>query len=271
MPELPEVETVRRGIEKYLVNQQITRVIVRERRLRWPIPAELPHLITKHTIHSITRRGKYLLLNCEIGHLLIHLGMSGQLRLVNPGTPIAKHDHVDIELSNNFCLRYTDPRRFGSLLWLSDDPNTHPLLQSLGPEPLSKNFNGKYLMTCCHKRKTPIKNLIMNSHIVVGVGNIYANEALFAAGIAPKMPAGEISQSALATLVIQIKKILRQAIKKGGTTLKDFVASDGKPGYFQQTLQVYGRGNHPCYRCGRLLHEIRLSGRTTVYCSYCQH
>ena len=269
MPELPEVETTRRGIEPHIDGRIITALTVRQPKLRWPIPDQLSQWIEGARILSVTRRGKYLLINLPEGSVMIHLGMSGSLYMVSADQPAAYHDHVDMVLDNGMALRLTDPRRFGSVLW-QPAGESHTLLESLGPEPLSSDFNAAYLQQCCAGRKQAIKQLIMNSHIVVGVGNIYANEALFSAGIHPKRAAGNISAARLERLVDEIKVILARAIAQGGTTLKDFVGGDGKPGYFKQQLNVYGRGGEPCHHCKTTLKEIRLGQRSTVYCPECQ-
>lgn len=270
MPELPEVETTLRGIKPHLEQQTICSIVVRNSSLRWPIPPNINKLMQTQPIIELTRRGKYLLIKTLDGTLILHLGMSGSLRVVTAAIPAQKHDHVDINLSNHKILRFTDPRHFGALLWTSDDPLKHTLLKDLGPEPLSQAFTAKYLFDKAKSRKMPIKSFLMNSNIVVDVGNIYANEALFAAGIHPNLAAGKISLLRYQKLVEAIKMILRAAIKKGGTTLKDFSQSDGKPGYFSQKLKVYGRGGKPCVVCGKKLEEVRLGQRTTVYCEKCQ-
>lgn len=270
MPELPEVETTLRGIEPHILGQKITQVIVRERRLRWTIPDELDVLSSEQTIQQVTRRAKYLLIALQSGTIIIHLGMSGSLRIVESHTAVNKHDHVDILLANGLALRYHDPRRFGCILW-TNDPVNHPLLTHLGPDPLTENFNVNYLFQVSRKRFLAVKLFIMDNKTVVGVGNIYANEALFAAGINPNKAANTISKARYEKLVACIKEVLNRAIKAGGTTLRDFVGGDGHPGYFQQTLNVYGRGQMPCKQCGRLLKEIKLGQRTTVWCSHCQH
>jgi len=270
MPELPEVETTRRGIEPHVIGKRVQDVVVRQGALRWPVPAQLPDLLRGTRILGTARRGKYLLLQTPRGHLLIHLGMSGSLRIVSAADPVRKHDHVDIRLQGGAILRFHDPRRFGCLLWLTEPPDTHPLLAELGPEPLSEAFDAAYLLECASGRKAPIKQFIMDSHIVVGVGNIYANEALFAAGIAPQRAAGKVSAARQEALVAEIKAVLARAIEVGGTTLRDFVGGDGKPGYFAQSLQVYGRGGEPCVACGVTLKEIRIGQRSTVFCPKCQ-
>ncbi|GGK74426.1 bifunctional DNA-formamidopyrimidine glycosylase/DNA-(apurinic or apyrimidinic site) lyase [Amphritea balenae] len=269
MPELPEVETTRRGIEPYLTGETVVDLVVRQPKLRWPIPDDLLLKVKDQRIASVERRGKYLLLHFPAGAVMIHLGMSGSLYLVAAEQPAAYHDHVDLVLSSGRALRLTDPRRFGSVLW-QDKGTSHALLAKLGPEPLSDSFNAIYLTQCCKARKQAIKQFIMDSHVVVGVGNIYANEVLFSAGIHPKRQAGKISVARLSILVEEIKKVLSRAIEQGGTTLKDFVGGDGKPGYFKQELQVYGRGDQPCTVCETTLKEIRLGQRSTVYCPECQ-
>lgn len=270
MPELPEVETICQGIRCHLIGQRIYQVIVRQQQLRWPVPLNLIDDLPSQVIHAITRRGKYLLFKIDQGSLIMHLGMSGHIRILPTNTPNQKHDHIDIAMENGDCLRFNDPRRFGALLW-AQHPDQHPLLVKLGPEPLSNKFTANYLYQQTRKRKTPIKTFIMDSHIVVGVGNIYANEALFSAHINPLKKAEDISQEQCNTLTRSIKNILSKAIKQGGTTLKDFKNSEGKPGYFKQQLQVYGRGDKACNRCEATLKEIRINNRTTVYCTHCQY
>ena len=269
MPDLPEVETTRRGIAPYLEGVRVSRVIVRERRLRWPIPEDLDVRLSGQCFVQVQRRAKYLLLGAENGTLISHLGMSGNLRLVPCGTPAAKHEHVDIELESGLALRYTDPRRFGALLW-SSDPLNHQLLRNLGPEPLTDEFAGQRLYSCSRGRSMAVKPFIMDNAVVVGVGNIYASEALFAAGIDPRREAGSISRARYALLADEIKRILGHAIQRGGTTLRDFVGGDGQPGYFQQELFVYGRGGEFCKNCGGSLREVRLGQRSSVYCPRCQ-
>lgn len=269
MPELPEVETTRRGIAPHLEGQRVSRVIVRERRLRWPIPEDLDVRLSGQRIVQVERRAKYLLLNAEVGTLISHLGMSGSLRLVECGTPAARHEHVDIELESGMALRYTDPRRFGALLW-SLTPLEHELLRHLGPEPLTDAFEGERLFQLSRNRNMAVKPFIMDNAVVVGVGNIYATEALFAAGIDPRREAGTISRARYVKLAQEIKRILAIAIERGGTTLRDFVGGDGQPGYFQQELFAYGRGGEPCKVCGSTLREVRLGQRASVYCSRCQ-
>jgi formamidopyrimidine-DNA glycosylase len=269
MPELPEVETTRRGIESHLVGQRVTAVIVRERRLRWPIPDDLDVRLSAQRIEAVQRRAKYLLIQAESGTLIAHLGMSGSLRLVPADLPPAKHEHVDIVLESGQALRYTDPRRFGALLW-SQEPLSHVLLASLGPEPLSDAFDGERLFRLSRGRSMAVKPFIMDNAVVVGVGNIYASEALYAAGIDPRRAAGAVSRARYLKLAMEIKRILAHAIERGGTTLRDFVGGDGKPGYFQQELFVYGRGGEFCKGCGATLRDIRLGQRASVYCPRCQ-
>ncbi|WP_185233555.1 bifunctional DNA-formamidopyrimidine glycosylase/DNA-(apurinic or apyrimidinic site) lyase [Teredinibacter franksiae] len=271
MPELPEVETTRRGISPHLLGQTIRSLTVRNPNLRWPIPQELSGLCKGKTINAIDRRGKYLLLHLSSGACLIwHLGMSGSMRILTGSTTPEKHDHVDLTLTNGRCLRFHDPRRFGALLYTYDTPDTHPLLSHLGPEPLSSHFDADYLYQRTRKRSQPIKALIMDSKVVVGVGNIYANEALFAASIHPLKAAGKVSRAAVEQLCLEIKQVLKEAIAQGGTTLKDFTDSEGKPGYFAQKLKVYGRAGQPCSQCGKPLTEKRLAQRATIYCTQCQ-
>lgn len=270
MPELPEVETTRRGIEPHIKNQMVTNVIIRNHQLRWPISPTLKKKLLQQTIKAINRRGKYLLLQTQLGNLIIHLGMSGSLRILQNQTTALKHDHVDINFSNNICLRFNDPRRFGCIIWTEQDPFEHQLLKHLGPEPLTDNFNGDYLYKLSRKRKVPIKSFVMNSEVVVGIGNIYANEALFLAGIQPEKPVNQISLEQYNLLAKKIKLVLTAAIKQGGTTLRDYVNGDGKPGYFKQQLNVYGRGDLPCVQCKTILQEIRLGQRSTVFCKTCQ-
>ncbi len=269
MPELPEVETSCRGIRPHVVGQQILDVIVRQPKLRYPIPPLVGPLVGQR-IDAVTRRGKYLLLAAGTGHLLIHLGMSGSLRLVPSTEPPGKHDHVDWQLASGLSLRLTDPRRFGVVDWLEGDPFAHKLLATLGPEPLEPEFDTDFLYRQSRGRRVPVKSFIMDSHVVVGVGNIYANEALFMAGIHPLRSASRISLERYQRLTAAIKAVLAAAIQQGGTTLRDFVGGDGKPGYFKQSLHVYGRDGLPCGQCGTLLKEARLAQRATVFCPRCQ-
>ena len=268
MPELPEVEVSRMGISPHVTNQTVTKIIVRNPKLRWPVPEEISQ-IEGQVIRRVTRRAKYLMLETDAGYAIVHLGMSGSLRVLPSDIPPEKHDHVDLCLSSGEVLRYNDPRRFGAWLWQADQ-GEHPVLAKLGPEPLSEAFTAAYLQDKAKGKRTAVKQFIMDNHVVVGVGNIYANESLFAAGIHPKREAGKISAQRLALLVDEIKSVLAFAIKQGGTTLKDFKNADGKPGYFAQELQVYGQGGEPCPRCDKPLSEVKIGQRATVYCSDCQ-
>ena len=271
MPELPEVETTRRGILPYIQGHVIKHIIVRDRRLRWPVPRDLNSKLQGQAILEVSRRGKYLLLTTAVGSLIIHLGMSGSLRVLACDTPHEKHDHVDIVIDTNQCLRLRDPRRFGAVLFTDTDPLQHELLRDLGPEPLSSALSGDYLYGKSRKRTASIKAFIMDSHVVVGVGNIYANEALFAAGIHPRRAAGKVTREQYRLLVQAIKAVLRAAIKAGGTTLRDFTRSDGKPGYFRQSLQIYGREGEACPKCGKAITQAVIAQRATYYCTHCQH
>jgi formamidopyrimidine-DNA glycosylase len=270
MPELPEVETTCRGIRPHLLGQQVSKVIVRNPRLRWPIPPQLADELPGQRIQRVERRAKYLLLGSGEHTLILHLGMSGNLRIVRADTPAGKHDHLDLVLADGNCLRLQDPRRFGAALWVKGNPNHHPLLKTLGPEPLSEDFNGAQLHALAHHRRVAIKRFIMNNHHVVGVGNIYANEALFHSGIHPARAAGRISRKRFDSLATTIKKVLHAAIQQGGTTLRDFVDSDGKPGYFSQQLAVYGRDGEPCPNCNNPVHRLTLGQRGTFFCPRCQ-
>ncbi len=268
MPELPEVETTLQGILPYALGQIIERVVVRQFKLRWPIEPDINKRFTGVRVNSISRRAKYLLLETDAGDLMIHLGMSGSLRIITE-QPATKHDHVDIILSNGKTIRFNDPRRFGSVI-VNRQKLAHPLLEKLGPEPLSADFDGDYLHQTARARKVPIKSFIMNNHVVVGVGNIYAQESLFIAGIHPKREACKISKKRMQLLVETIKQVLSRAIRAGGSSLKDFTGADGKPGYFQQTLNVYGRAGERCLQCESELKQATIGQRTTVYCTYCQ-
>lgn len=269
MPELPEVETSRAGIAPHMEGRCIVHLRVRQRQLRWPIPMDLESCLEGKRVRSVRRRGKYLLIGVEGGDALLHLGMSGSVRMLPIGSVAGKHDHVDLELDSGQLLRLTDPRRFGALLWQAEG-EVHPLLASLGPEPLSEAFDLPYLANCCSGRRSNIKAVIMDSHVVVGVGNIYANEALYMSGIDPRRAAGRISRARLEKLVSAIKAVLSRAIAQGGTTLRDFVGGDGRPGYFSQQLNVYGRAGELCPSCGNMLQEVRLAQRSTVFCKICQ-
>jgi len=270
MPELPEVETTCRGIKPHIENNIISKVVVRNKNLRWPIPKGLNTKLKNHKIISVTRRAKYLLIETEAGTLIIHLGMSGSLRILATNEAVEKHDHFELQFENGICLRLRDPRRFGCVLWEKENPLEHKLLNHLGPEPLAKEFDAELLFQKSRKRKTSIKQFIMDAKIVVGVGNIYASESLFLAGIHPKRLAGKITRKNALDLTVAVKKILTQAIKQGGTTLKDFTSSNGKPGYFQQKLKVYDRKGEPCQKCKKPIKQIILGQRSTFYCSHCQ-
>ena len=269
MPELPEVETTLRGIEPWVVNQTITGWVIRNAALRWPV--DIPEPLRGETVSAVRRRAKYLLLCCPYGTLIIHLGMSGSLRVLDADTPALKHDHVDILFDNNKILRLNDPRRFGSVLCQpGEEPEQHKLLKDLGVEPLGNEFSGGYLHKRSRKRKVAVKNFIMDGKVVVGVGNIYAAEALFTAGIRPSTNAGRIPAHAYDRLADSIKTVLARSVREGGTTLRDFVGSDGKPGYFRQRLNVYGRQGKPCLVCQSTLKLQILGQRSTVYCPKCQ-
>ena len=269
MRELPEVEVSRLGITPWLEGVVVERVIIRHPQLRWPIPAEV-HLLEGQPLQRIERRAKYLLLYSTLGTAILHLGMSGRLRILPAGTPAEKHDHVDLELANGKLLRFHDPRRFGALLWTTNDPNQHPLLKALGPEPLTDAFTANYLWQRGRKIRSAVKPWLMNNQVVVGVGNIYANEALFMAHIHPKRAVNSLSQEECLALVDAVKTVLARAIAQGGTTLRDFMRTDGKPGYFVQELLVYGRTGQPCTACSHPLEELRLGQRSSVYCPICQ-
>jgi formamidopyrimidine-DNA glycosylase len=269
MPELPEVETSRRGIEPHIIDTRVARVIVRNRSLRWPISKTVDRQLVGETIRSVTRRAKYLLINTDNGSAILHLGMSGSVFIVDRDTPAGVHDHVDIEFDSGKTMRFRDPRRFGSLHW-SKTPLQHKLLKSLGPEPLGDDFNASYLWQKSRGRRVSVKQFIMNAQVVVGVGNIYASEALFLACINPRRAAGRISLQRYERLVVAIKEVLTSAIKAGGTTLRDFYGGDGEAGYFQQQLEAYGREGEPCRRCDAPITAIVQGQRSTYYCKQCQ-
>ena len=271
MPELPEVETVRRGLSLHLIDRCIRKVVVRQRRLRCPIPRGLEQKIKGLCIKAIERRAKYLLIRCESGCLICHLGMSGSLRILDKTSAAGPHDHVDIYIDDSRMLRFCDPRKFGLILWTAKDPMQHKLLRDLGPEPLSTDFNGEYLYRISRGRKLAIKSFLMDSHIVVGVGNIYANEALFKAGVHPRRAAGRISLTRYESIAEAVRVTLKNAIKEGGTTLRNFVAEDGQPGYFKQALNVYQRTGEPCPSCKTPIRLMRIGQRSTFYCPRCQH
>jgi len=270
MPELPEVETIMQGLIPHLENNLIMDVIVRQDKLRWPVSPMLKQHLVQQKIMQLSRRGKYLLLQMTNGTLIMHLGMSGRLQIQNKATPPARHDHVDIFFGDVCLLRYNDPRRFGAIIWTANDPLQHHLLCSLGIEPLSDDFTGEYLKNQAQNRRVAIKSFIMNSHVVTGIGNIYAAEALFLAKIHPMTPAGVLTEVQCVQLVHAIKDILKAAIHQGGTTIKDFINSDGAPGYFTQQLCVYGRSGKPCLVCQAPLITMQLGQRSTVFCEFCQ-
>ncbi|KQY54742.1 bifunctional DNA-formamidopyrimidine glycosylase/DNA-(apurinic or apyrimidinic site) lyase [Lysobacter sp. Root494] len=279
MPELPEVETTRRGLAPHVEGRTVTGVTLRRPNLRWPIPAEVRELLPGQKIDAIRRRAKYLLLDTQAGSALLHLGMSGSLRVLPATTAVKTHDHVDIVFgtgphqgnasNSQRVLRFTDPRRFGCLLW-QPPGETHELLRDLGPEPLSDALDGDYLFALSRGRKAPVKTFLMDQRVVVGVGNIYAAEALFEAGISPLRAAGKVSRERYALLAAAVKRILAYAIERGGTTLRDFIKPDGEPGYFELELLAYGRGGEPCPRCGRPLKQAAIGQRATVWCGHCQ-
>jgi formamidopyrimidine-DNA glycosylase len=269
MPELPEVETTLRGVSPHLVGRVVREVIVRDRRLRWPVPDSI-HELEGARILSGTRRGKYLLFGSSKGTLLLHLGMSGSLRVSDPATPWKKHDHIALITDQGRQLRLHDPRRFGAALWISGDASRHPLLCNLGPEPLSDAFTAASLLAECRDKKAPIKSVIMDSHTVVGVGNIYACEALFMAGIHPQKAAGKVTKPRLTKLVSAVKQVLASSIEMGGTTLRDFVNEKGEPGYFKQTLRVYDREGEACRGCDAKVKRVVLGNRSTFFCPKCQ-
>ena len=270
MPELPEVETTRRGLAPRVRRRRITSLAVYERRLRWPVTRGLPQKLAGQRIVRVGRRAKYLLLELESGTLLLHLGMSGNLRAVPADTPRLRHDHFDLVLDSGLALRFNDPRRFGSLLYTSGAPAEHPLLARLGPEPFAAAFDAEYLFRITRRRRVAIKQLLMNSRLVVGVGNIYASEALFRARIRPQRQARTLSRADAARLVRAVRAVLNQAIRAGGTTLRDYLGADGAPGYFRQRLYVYERRGQPCRRCRTPVRAVVQGQRSTYYCPSCQ-
>jgi formamidopyrimidine-DNA glycosylase len=270
MPELPEVETTRRGIAPALIGRRVVNVLVRERRLRWRIPDHLEAAITRQTVRRVERRAKYLLIGFNTGTLIVHLGMSGSLRIVEAGVSPKAHDHWDIRLDSGKVLRFHDPRRFGSALWTETDPHAHPLLAKLAPEPLSDEFDADYLFRATRNRSVAIKQLIMNSQVVVGVGNIYASESLFRASLSPRRAARRITRVQAAALARAIKEVLAEAIEIGGTTLRDYVNAQGIPGYFSQKLFVYERDGQPCRVCKTPVKQFVQGQRSTYWCTRCQ-
>lgn len=270
MPELPEVETTLRGIAPTLSGQRIRALVVRDRRLRQPVSRETEARLPGQRILQLSRRAKYLLLGLEEGQVLVHLGMSGSLRLATGEIPYRPHDHIDLQLDSGLGLRLHDPRRFGLFQWIPEPVEAHPLLARLGPEPLSAGCDGAYLYQVSRQRRLAVKSLIMDSRVLVGVGNIYASEALFMAGIDPGRAAGQISLARYQCLATAIKAVLSAAIEQGGTTLRDFLREDGNPGYFAQSLHVYGRADLPCHHCGTPIKHIRIGQRSSFYCPHCQ-
>jgi formamidopyrimidine-DNA glycosylase len=269
MPELPEVETTRRGLAPHVVGRTIARVDVREPRLRWPVAKSLPRALAGARIANLERRGKYLLFGTDAGTLLVHLGMSGSLRYLPAMRERGAHDHIDVHFADGGALRLNDPRRFGSFM-LTTKPSAHPLLKNLGPEPLGDEFDADYLWRTSRKRRVAIKQHLMNGRVVVGVGNIYASEALFRAGIHPRRPAGRIARARFESLVVSVRDVLRDAIEDGGTTLRNFVGGNGEPGYFRGRLRVYERDGSPCANCGTRIERRVLGQRATYYCPRCQ-
>ncbi len=269
MPELPEVETTRRGLAPHCVGRTVRKLTVRDARLRWPVDAQLPATLRGMRIRSLDRRAKYLLFHFDTGQLLVHLGMSGSLRVLREAQAPGKHDHIDLHLDDGVCLRYNDPRRFGSFQWFAAGTDPGPLA-ALGPEPLDEAFNGAHLYRRSRGRRIAVKPFIMDASNVVGVGNIYATEALFIAGIRPDRAAGRIAEARFESLAQAIKQVLTNAITQGGTTLRDFVGGDGKPGYFAQQLFVYGRAGEPCKSCGKPLRHLVLGQRASTFCVACQ-
>jgi formamidopyrimidine-DNA glycosylase len=270
MPELPEVETTLLGLAPHMAGRCVADVVIRHPQLRWPVPKNLPRLLHGQTVRSLRRRAKYLLIEFDHGTLILHLGMSGSLRILPAGTPAEKHDHFDLLLENGKLMRLRDPRRFGAVLWCAGDVEQHPLLKDLGPEPLGREFDAAYLYRATRNKTAAIKLAIMDSHVVVGVGNIYASEALFRAGIRPQLAAGKLSRPRCERLAKAIRTTLAAAIKKGGSTLRDFVNSAGEPGYFQQHYFVYARAGEPCRCCGTVIRQIRQGQRSSFYCPKCQ-
>jgi formamidopyrimidine-DNA glycosylase len=270
VPELPEVETTRRGILGAVRGRRIERAVVRERRLRWPVPADFERRVSGRQVVDVSRRAKYLVMELDHGALLIHLGMSGSLRMLPPETPLLTHDHLDLLLDSGRCLRFNDPRRFGTVQWIDGDPSTHELLRNLGPEPLGDGFGVDYLVEKARGRKVAVKQFLMDQRIVVGVGNIYASEALFRAGISPRRAAGRVGRARFEWLVPAVRDVLGDAIREGGTTLRDYVSADGNPGYFRQKLYVYERSDEPCRICSTPIRHIVQGQRSTYFCPTCQ-
>jgi len=269
MPELPEVETTCRGIAPHTEGKEVKAIVVRQPKLRWVVPNSIQEMVGQR-INKVARRAKYVLLETDIGTTMVHLGMSGSLRVVDDSLAPDKHDHVDIILDTGKALRLHDPRRFGAVLWTQESIDTHKLIGHLGPEPLTDAFDVDYLVGCAARRSVSVKQFIMDAQVVVGVGNIYASESLFMAGISPKRAANKVSKKRYALLTQCIKQVLARAIEQGGTTLRDFVQAEGKPGYFKQELNVYGRAGEPCNTCGELVVQLKQGQRSTFYCGSCQ-
>lgn len=271
MPELPEVETTVRAVRPVLEGQKIGSLVVRRRDLRWPVPSSLPSAVEGQVVDRVWRRAKYLLAEMATGTLIVHLGMSGSIRILKSGALApGPHDHIDMLMQDGVCLRYTDPRRFGAWLWTDQPVQTHVLLRDLGPEPWEPFLTGAFLRERAGGRSVPVKSFIMDNHVLVGVGNIYATEALFRAGIHPARHAGKIAEARWDALLAAIRDVLESAIRSGGSTLRDFSSGDGRPGYFAQRLQAYGRAGLPCVICGAALRDTRLGGRASAYCPTCQ-
>ena len=270
MPELPEVETTLRGISPYLLGQKIDKLVVRERRLRWPIKANLHTIVNGTTVSKLYRRGKYIIVDLKDNGLLVHLGMSGTMRVLLEPEPPGKHDHFDLVNNYGQIIRYRDPRKFGSLLYYKGDVAAHPRIASMGVEPLTDDFHANYLFRISRKKSVAVKTLIMDGRVVVGVGNIYASEALHMAGVSPLRDCNRISVKRYERIVESVKQVLTQAIQQGGTTLKDFVGADGSRGYFEQSLAVYGRESQPCHNCGGIVRRTVQAQRATYYCGRCQ-
>ncbi len=270
MPELPEVETTRRDIMSAVVGRRIAAVTVYDRRLRWPVPPDLPRILADRRVLALDRRSKYLLFRFDAGTMIVHFGMTGSLRILAEAPPRRPHDHIDWVLDDGSTLRYHDPRRFGSVLWTTDDPQNHPLLRDLGPEPLEAGFDGMHLWKAARNRSVAIKSLLMDSQVVVGVGNIYANEALFRAGIRPSRPAHRVSRIRMAKLADAVRGVLGEAIAHGGSTLRDYVNGRGEPGRFQLTYFVYGRDGDACRVCGAAIRSQYIGQRNTFFCPVCQ-
>jgi formamidopyrimidine-DNA glycosylase len=270
VPELPEVETTRRGIRVALRDRPIVEFVLRDRRLRWPVDPALERELPGQRIRDVGRRAKYLLIELERGTLIAHLGMSGSLRVMLGATPWLRHDHYELRLDSGLGLRFNDPRRFGSLHWVTGDPLAHPLLADLGPEPLDHGFDGACLADRARGRRVSVKQFLLDQHTVVGVGNIYASEALFRAGIHPRRGAGRVSRTRYEALARSVREVLEDAIQQGGTTLRDYVGADGTPGYFRQELFVYERAGQPCRRCGTTVRKLVQGQRSTYFCPRCQ-